>query len=39
MLTKSDNRMLGVFERRLLRSIFGAVQDKGHWKRKWHFKL
>jgi hypothetical protein len=28
-----------MFERRFLRSIFGAVQDKGHGRRKWDFKL
>jgi hypothetical protein len=28
-----------VSERRLLRSIFGAVQDKGHQRKKRNFKL
>jgi hypothetical protein len=29
ILTKADERTLGLFERKILRSIFGAVQDKG----------
>jgi hypothetical protein len=32
-LTKADERALGLSERKILRSIFGAVQDKGQWRR------
>jgi hypothetical protein len=33
-LSKADERALGLFERKILRSIFGAVQDKGQWRRR-----
>jgi hypothetical protein len=32
--TKAEDRELGVSERKILRSIFGAVQDKVHWRRR-----
>jgi hypothetical protein len=32
-------RALGLFERRNLWSIFGFVQVKGHWKRKWNSEI
>jgi hypothetical protein len=38
-LTKADERELGLFERKILRSIFGAVQDKGQWRRRYNFEL
>jgi hypothetical protein len=38
-LTKADERALGLFERKILRSIFGSVQDKGQWKRRHNFEL
>jgi hypothetical protein len=36
-LTKADERALGLFERKVLRSILGAVQDKGQWRRRYNF--
>jgi hypothetical protein len=38
-LTEADERALGLFERTILRSIFGAVQDKGQWRRKYKSEL
>jgi hypothetical protein len=32
VLSKADERLLCLFERRVLRCIFGAVQDKGTWR-------
>jgi hypothetical protein len=34
-LTKADERSLGLFERKILRSVFGAVQ----WRRRYKFEL
>jgi hypothetical protein len=36
---KAEERALGLFERKILRSIFGAVQDKGQWRRRYNFEL
>jgi hypothetical protein len=33
-LTKADERALDMFDRKILSSIFGAVQDKGQWRRR-----
>jgi hypothetical protein len=38
-LTKSDEKALGLFERKILRSIFGVVQDKGQWRRRYNFEF
>jgi hypothetical protein len=38
-LTKADERALGLFERKILRSIFGAVQNKEQWRRRYNFEL
>jgi hypothetical protein len=38
-LPKTEERALGMFERRNLRSIFGALQDKGQWRRRRSFEL
>jgi hypothetical protein len=35
----ADERSLGLFERRVLRCIFGKVQYKGTWKQKYNHKL
>jgi hypothetical protein len=32
-LTKADERAIGLFERKILKSVFGALQDKGQWRR------
>jgi hypothetical protein len=37
--TKAVERALGLFERKILTSIFGAVQDKGQWRRRYNFEL
>jgi hypothetical protein len=39
ILIKADERTLGLFERKILRSIFGAVRDKGQWRRRYNFEL
>jgi hypothetical protein len=39
MLTKADERALRLFERKILRSIFGAMQVKGQWRRRYNFEL
>jgi hypothetical protein len=33
-LTKIDEKTLGLLERKIFRSISGAVQDKGQWRRR-----
>jgi hypothetical protein len=33
LLTEADERALGLFERKVLRSIFGVVKDEGQWRR------
>jgi hypothetical protein len=38
-LTKADERALELFERKFLRSTFGAVRDKGQWRRRYNFEL
>jgi hypothetical protein len=35
-LTKAGERALELFERKILGSIFGAVQDKGQWRRRYN---
>jgi hypothetical protein len=39
ILTQADERALGLFERRILRSIFGVAQDERQWRRRWNFDL
>jgi hypothetical protein len=36
-LTKADERSLGIFERKILRCIFGA--ENGQWRRRYNFEL
>jgi hypothetical protein len=38
-LTETDERALGLFERKILRSIFGAVRDEGQLRRRYNFDL
>jgi hypothetical protein len=38
-VTKAVERPLGLFEIKILTSIFGAVQDKGQWRRRYNFEL
>jgi hypothetical protein len=38
-LTKADERALGLFERKILGSLFGAVRDEGQWRRRYNFEL
>jgi len=35
VLTTSDEAILGVFERKILRAIFGPTKDKGEWRIKY----
>jgi hypothetical protein len=37
-ITKVDERALRLFEIKILRSVFGAVRDKGQWRRRYNFK-
>jgi hypothetical protein len=39
IVIKANERALGLFERKILRSIFGAVQDKGQWRRRYNSEL
>jgi hypothetical protein len=39
ILTKAYERSLGIFERKILRCIFGAVQENGQWRRRYNFEL
>ena len=36
---KSDEARLGVFERKVLRAIFGPTNDKGEWRIKYNVEL
>jgi hypothetical protein len=38
-LTKADETALGLFERKILRSIFGGVWDEGQGRRRYNFEL
>jgi hypothetical protein len=38
-LSKTDERLLSVFERRILRCIFGAVQENGVWRKRYNHEL
>jgi hypothetical protein len=38
-LTETDERALGLFERKILRSIFGVVRDEGQLRRRYNFDL
>jgi hypothetical protein len=37
--SRSDEAMLGCFERKILRSIFGAMQEGGMWRRRYNYEL
>jgi hypothetical protein len=39
VLSKADERSLGLFERRVLRCISGAVQDKSTWRKRYNYEL
>jgi hypothetical protein len=39
VLTKAVERSLGLFERRVLRCISGAVQDEDTWRKKYNHEL
>jgi hypothetical protein len=38
-LSKIDERLLSVFERRILRCIFGTVQKNGVWRKRYNYEL
>ena len=38
-LTKSDEHALGVFERKILRNIYGLYCDNGEWRIQWNHEL
>jgi hypothetical protein len=38
-LSKTDERLLSVFERRILGYIFGAVQENGVWRKRYNHEL
>ena len=39
VLSKSDDAFLGVFERKILRAIFGTTNDNGEWRIKYNNEL
>jgi len=39
VVTKRDEAILGVFERKILRAIFGPTNDNGEWRIKYNNKL
>jgi len=39
LLSKSDESILGVFERKILRVIFGPTNDNGEWRIKYNNEL
>jgi hypothetical protein len=39
VLSKTDEKSLGLLERRVLRCIFGAVQDMGTWRNRHDHEL
>lgn len=39
IMKKSDEQLLLVFERKVLRTIFGAVRENGEWRRRYNFEL
>jgi hypothetical protein len=39
VLSKSDDAILGVFERKILRDIFGPTNDNGEWRIKYSYEL
>jgi hypothetical protein len=38
-LSKTDEKLLSVFERRILKCIFGAVQENGVWRKRYNHEL
>lgn len=38
-MTKSDEELLGCFERKILRHIYRGVQENGTWRRRYNFEL
>jgi hypothetical protein len=38
-LSKTNERRLGLFERRVLRCIFGAKQENGTWRKRYNYEL
>ena len=38
-LTSSDEQSLGVFERQILRTIYGPFCDRGEWRIRWNQEL
>jgi hypothetical protein len=39
ILSKTDERLLSVFESRILRCVFGAVQKNGVWGKRYNHEL
>jgi hypothetical protein len=39
VLSKSDENILGVFERKILRPIFGPTNENGEWRIKYNNEL
>jgi hypothetical protein len=38
-LSRLDDRLLSIFERRILRYIFGPVEENGTWRRRYNYEL
>lgn len=38
-MSQNDERLLGIFERKILRKIFGAINENELWRRRYNFEL
>jgi hypothetical protein len=38
-MNKCDEAMINIFERKIIRKIFGAVREGGHWRRRYNNEL
>jgi hypothetical protein len=39
MINKCDENMISIFERKILRKIFGAVREGDHWRARYNNEL
>ncbi|GFV55035.1 uncharacterized protein TNCV_989481 [Trichonephila clavipes] len=38
-MSRTDENMISIYERKILRSIFGGIQENGTWRRRSHLEL
>jgi hypothetical protein len=38
-MNKADEGAINIFERKILRGIFGAIKEGGHWRRRYNNEL